>query len=113
MVERPIKRSEQTASAGSQGSEASSEERNDRRDRKKGKGKSDLKGDQEKPPVNLALMRGPRPKPEAKPVVMEESEQPIEEESIAVEAVEEASIESVAEGSEPLETSQVAETAEV
>ncbi|MBW4552353.1 MAG: hypothetical protein KME35_14775 [Aphanocapsa sp. GSE-SYN-MK-11-07L] len=92
MVERPIKRSEQTPSALSQDPEAASGQRNDRRDRKKGKG--DRKGEQEKPPVNLALMRGPRPRPE-KPVVEEPAEL----------------IESIAEASD-VESSEALETVE-
>jgi hypothetical protein len=73
MVERPIKRSERLAQAATEGTTAPSEatggrpegrgERSEGRgERRKGKGKGGRRDqEQEKPPVNPALQRGPRP----------------------------------------------------
>ncbi len=78
MVERPIKKSERLARAAEMGENpetqpSESQERSGNRDRRGGKGKRRGKDDRQegtKPPVNPALMRGPRP-PRATEVVEE------------------------------------------
>ncbi|MFM7887518.1 MAG: hypothetical protein ACKPCM_12685 [Pseudanabaena sp.] len=82
MVERPIKKVDRQPQ--SEGSENKSARRSDESDKKRssrdgGKGKRDKKGgrDEEvKAPINLALVRGPKPtkpKPVAEEVATEES----------------------------------------
>ncbi len=78
MVERPIKKSERLAKAdaeptGDRPSAAPTEERSSRprgKDKGKGKGKGrgrDRDNEDSKPPVNPALVRGPRPTPPKPP----------------------------------------------
>lgn len=109
MVERPIKKSERPAIAESQGDAAGAEttarrgrdeSREERGGNRSSRGKGD-KGDkkrrgkrdqeqEERPPVNPALMRGPKPVQIKPPVVTQEA--PVEE----TEAGEEPAVESEA-----------------
>ncbi len=67
MVERPVKKSERLAKAAAAGEDISaqpserSDERSERRKGGKGKGKGGSRQEAPKPPVNPALMRGPKP----------------------------------------------------
>ncbi len=75
MVERPIKKSERLAKAAAAGENnvdaqpsEHSESRSDRRKGGRGKGKGGSRQEAPKPPVNPALMRGPKPvKPKPEP----------------------------------------------
>lgn len=112
MVERPIKKSERLARAATEGEIAatqpseSQEPRSDRgRDRKGGKGKGRGKGDRRedaKPPINPALMRGPKP---TKP--KEVVEEPVVEAPVEVGEGEEATTDTAVlneAATEPIET---------
>ena len=68
MVERPIKKSERLAKAAAEGESADVQPSGQREDRRpsrgkdrKGKGKGKDRKEDFKPPVNPALMRGPKP----------------------------------------------------
>ena len=71
MVEKPIKRSERAAQGNTDGQtegtapRESRTERNDRRDNGRGQNRGKGRGDRKDapPPVPLAFVRGPKPKP--------------------------------------------------